>query len=162
MAELKDIVAYILQKSPNKDDMSKARLTKMVYLSDWRAALALGHQLTSINWLFDHNGPFVYDVIDMARHDKDFVIEHTTNYYGSNKTVISMNPARFYEPRLKESEREVIDHVISKTSDKSFKSFISLVYSTCPIRTQERYKHLDLVGLAQKYGQEREKRPSSN
>lgn len=41
MANLKDIIAYILQNYPSnkKHELSNARVTKMVYLADWRNCL---------------------------------------------------------------------------------------------------------------------------
>ena len=48
MAELKDIVAYILKKYPTKSDMSNARLTKLVYLSDWKHSIKTYSQISNI------------------------------------------------------------------------------------------------------------------
>lgn len=41
MAELRDVIAYILQRYPEDmaGELSNARVTKMVYLSDWRNCL---------------------------------------------------------------------------------------------------------------------------
>jgi hypothetical protein len=39
MAELKDIIAYYCKQYPHKAELSKARLTKMVYLADWKSAI---------------------------------------------------------------------------------------------------------------------------
>ena len=41
MANLKDIIAYILQNYPSnmKHELSNARVTKMIYLADWRNCL---------------------------------------------------------------------------------------------------------------------------
>ena len=48
MATLTDIIYYLISNYPHKDELSNARVTKMVYLADWHAAVKLGHQLTYI------------------------------------------------------------------------------------------------------------------
>ena len=35
MAKLVDVVGYLCEHYPHKAELSKARLTKMVYLADW-------------------------------------------------------------------------------------------------------------------------------
>ncbi len=50
MTELKDVMAYIIANYPFKGELSNARLTKMVYLTDWKNALLSGRQVTDISW----------------------------------------------------------------------------------------------------------------
>lgn len=151
--KLKDVVYYLLMNSPNRDDMSKAWLTKLVYLADWRSAIKFRRQITDIQWEFTHNGPFVYDVFDLARGDACFRVQNTFNAFGHHKTLISIGD-KHYAPNLSQEEREILDHVIRMTCGKTFASFISLVYSTYPIRTVEKYNDLNLVALAEKYQSE--------
>lgn len=75
-----NIVAYILKNYPNKKDLSKARVTKMVYLVDWRAAFDLGSQATDIQWYFDNYGPFVYTINDMVEEMSIFEKIRTNNF----------------------------------------------------------------------------------
>lgn len=82
---LKNIVAYILKKYPIKDELSKARLTKIVYLVDWRAAFDYGKQITNIKWYFDNYGPFVHDIENMAQDLEIFEKMTTRNYFGNKK-----------------------------------------------------------------------------
>jgi hypothetical protein len=53
MARLRDVVAYLCHEYPHKGELSKARLTKMVYLADWRSAIERGSQVTDIEWVFN-------------------------------------------------------------------------------------------------------------
>ncbi len=50
MAALKDIIAYYCDRYPHKEELSKARLTKMVYLADWKSAIVHGKQISDIKW----------------------------------------------------------------------------------------------------------------
>lgn len=153
MVQLTDVITYLCERYPNKQDLSNARLTKLIYLADWRSALKRNEKLTDISWIFDQFGPFVYDVKDAAVADPAFVVEDTVNAYGAPKTLIRLAADRDY-PTLSSEEQEVLDWVIDKSSEMSWNSFIRLVYSTYPIMSQDRGTALDLVELAQEYRSE--------
>lgn len=157
MAELRDVVAYLVKNYPYKQELSKARLTKMVYLADWRSAITRGKQITNIVWEFNHYGPYVDDIIDVARSDPSFSVKRGRNLYGWPKEVIKASPDIRYES-LTEDEKEILDFVIESTAPKYWDEFIRLVYSTYPIVTQPRFSKLDLVELARRYKEE-EKSP---
>lgn len=151
MAGLTDVIAYILKNYPDKSDLSNARVTKLVYLSDWRHAITYKSQITNINWYFDNFGPFVWDIKRTAEISSDlFVIHHSSNAYGNPKLLIGLR-REDYIPELSENERKSIDHVIDKTKDLIWSQFIRLVYSTHPIVSSNRYSYLDLVEKAEEY-----------
>jgi hypothetical protein len=152
MSHLRDVVAYICKNYPHKDELSNARVTKMVYLADWRSALTRGRQLTDIRWVFNHYGPFVYDVIDVVKEDPAFEVVSTENIYGEPKDLMWVADDIDY-PSLDEEEKELLDFVIKKSASKNWNEFLRLVYSTYPIATQERFSELDLVQLVQEYEQ---------
>ncbi len=153
MSKLQQIVAYYCLKYPYKDELSKARLTKLVYLADWFSALLDGAQLTRINWVFNHYGPYVDDVIDSVKSSPLFSVVSSRTIYGSQKYLISCN-ASFDEITLSKREREILDAVINKTQSLYFNDFVDYVYSTYPVKTNERYSEFDLVRLAKKYKEE--------
>lgn len=155
MTQIKDIIAYFCDRYPAPDDLSAARLTKMVYLADWKAAIDLGRQLTSIHWYYNEYGPYVSDVMHAAAaHPSDFRIDNSRNLRGNPKRIVSaVSP---YEPRLPEDDRRILDHVIRTTRDLSWSEFIRLVYSTYPILAKTKHSDLDLLELAARYKQERE------
>jgi hypothetical protein len=150
MASLRDAIAYICKNYPHKDELSNARVTKMVYLADWKSAIERGEQLTGITWRFDQYGPFVYDVLDAAREDPAFEIIPTRNMYGSQKDLLKVEDDVDY-PSLSGDDIEVLDFVIGQSASMTWSQFIKLVYSTYPIVTQERHSKLDLIKLAQEY-----------
>lgn len=151
MTHLVDIIAYLAKKYPYKNELSKARLTKMVYLSDWKFAITYGSQMTNLNWFFDNYGPFVWDIIDIVRaNPKLFEVEETVNAFGANKSLISIKTPE-YVPNISNDEKNVLDFVIESTKELTWKGFINLVYSTYPIVMSERYSPLDLPKLAKVY-----------
>ena len=76
-----------------------------------------------------------------------FTIEYSNNY---NAKRLGLNSSD-YKPNLSDTEIEVVKHVIHSTQNKSWDSFIQLVYSTYPIISSEKYNYLDLLKLASEY-----------
>lgn len=153
MKKLQRIIAYLCSEYPHKSEITKARLTKMVYLADWFSALLDRKQLTDIEWVFNHYGPYVDDVVDAAHSSLGFKIEHQSTMYGTSKYVISYK-GNIEELGLKKREKEILNAVIKKTKSMYFNEFVDYVYSTYPVRTKERYSTFDLVRLAEKYTKE--------
>ncbi|HHP0493825.1 Panacea domain-containing protein [Vibrio sp. Y29_XK_CS5] len=151
MNELQRIVAYLCSNYPHGSELSKARLTKLVYLADWFSALSDEETLTDIDWVFNHYGPYVDDVVDSVTRHKDFSVDHTKTMYGSDKWVISYHGSEREVNRLNERTKEILDLVIKKTKNMYFNDFIDYVYSTYPVRAQNRYTNLNLVELADEY-----------
>jgi hypothetical protein len=153
MATLKDTLAYLLLKYPYKNELSNARVTKMVYLADWHHALRAGMQMTNIKWFYDNYGPFVWDVKDTAEREKSlFRVASSSNYYGSSKCEFEILDSD-YHATLADSERRSLDHVIESTKQLGWDAFIRIVYSTYPILSSQRYSYLDLQGKATEYRQ---------
>ena len=150
MAQLRDIMIYYCKQYPLKGELSKARLTKMVYLADWKSAIEHGKQLTSINWIFNHYGPYVDDVSALALSDPNFNVESDVTSFGNRKQIISLKRPDLSH-NLNKKEQEILDHVIKETKRLNWDGFIQLVYSTFPVLTGIRGKTMNLVAAAQKY-----------
>jgi hypothetical protein len=148
MARIKDVTAYICAKYPHKDELSKARVTKLVYLADWKAAQQSNKQLTKIEWYFNNYGPYVDAVVNAAKKDPRFNVISTSTMYGDSKTLFTIKNDANFEKDLTESERKIIENVISETKNLYWDSFIKHVYDTYPIRVTDRHKTLNLVSLA--------------
>lgn len=151
MDSLIDIIKYLYDNYPHRDELSKARLVKMIYLADWRSAITNSKQITSVNWYFNHYGPYVEDIINEIRNDDNFKIIPTVNYYGQEKELIKICEDKKLEYSLSNETKEVIDFVIDTTKSLYWDEFIKLVYSTYPIASEDRYSELDLVKLAEEY-----------
>lgn len=150
MTELKDIIAYYCKKYPHKAELSKARLTKMVYLADWKSALERSKQISDIKWVYNHYGPYVDDVTIVAQTDKIFDVESTHNVYGGNKEIVRLKSDN-YQPSLTNTERNILDHIVTITASKYWNPFMELVYSTYPVMTSSKHSELNLVELAKDY-----------
>jgi len=152
MAEIKDIMAYIISNYPEnlRHELSNARLTKMIYLSDWHSCINRGSQITDISWFFDDFGPFVHDISETAKaYPSIFDIDTTKNSYGQPKRIFRMRSK--YTPTISGEERASVDHIIEITRKLYWKDFIRLVYGTHPVASSDRYSFLDLSKKAKEY-----------
>ena len=151
--KIRQVVAYFCEYYPHKKELSKARLTKMVYLADWRSAICHNTQITEINWEFNYYGPYVDDVIDAVRNHPAFKVLQSQNMYGELKEIVQL-VGEVSDDLLIRKEKEILWFVIQQTARMYWSEFISLIYSTYPIVTQSRFSLLNLVALAQKYNEE--------
>jgi len=150
MCKINEILHYFIQNYPYKDELSKTRITKMVYLADWIYSVKYHKQLTNINWYFDHYGPYVNDVYNAALSDKDIEILCTQSAFGNRKELFTFKDNFKVKDNfhLNDKEIEVLDEVINNTKYLNWNDFIKYVYSTYPIKTQKRYTTLNLPELA--------------
>lgn len=150
MASIKDILIYLIKYYPHKEELSNARLTKMVYLADWLNAIRKNQQLTNIQWYYDNYGPFVWDILDCVENNEDiFSVKYTTNMYGGEKRLINLK--KNVKENLSDEEKKILDEVIENTKSLYWTDFIKLIYSTYPILTSEKYSYLDLVNKAKEW-----------
>jgi uncharacterized phage-associated protein len=153
MVKIKYIIRYFVEHYPHKTELSKTRLTKMVYLADWYSAIKNGKQLTEIVWYFDHFGPYVVDVFNTVKEDHRIEIKTEFNQYGRPKQVIGLKERQFdflFKNRLDESTISILNEVIEDTKILYWSDFIAYVYSTYPIKHSPKYSTLDLHTLAKK------------
>lgn len=148
---ISNIIKYILQKYPYKSELSASRLTKMLYLADWKSAIESSKQLTDVKWHFNHYGPYVDDFLKIAKNDRDIKVINTCTVFGGRKQEIKLDDSFDGNIELTESQINVLDFVIEATKNKNYEEFIKLVYSTYPIVSNSKYSDLDLVNLAKDY-----------
>lgn len=147
--QLNDLIGYIVMNYKNKDDLSKARLNKIIYLIDWKSAIDKERQITNIEWYFNNYGPYVSDIETSLNFDERFYIEKTRNYFGNEKNIVRIKTNEFQKPL--DEEKLIIDLVINLTQELSWSEFINAVYSTFPIKESEKGSSLNLVQLAKEY-----------
>ncbi len=151
MNKLLDVMFYFCKFYPHENELSNARLTKLIYLSDWFSSLVYLKQITNITWKFNHYGPYVDDIIKCAYESSLFDVIYQNNFYGSMKTLIHLNDIDYTPISLSAEDKKVIDFVIEKTNSMYFNEFVDYVYSTYPISSNSRYSTLNLPLLAEEY-----------
>lgn len=149
MSKVKNVLRYLISRYPYESDLSKTRVTKMVYLADWYSVIKHNRQITNIDWVFDHYGPYVPDVFRTAEKDRKLKIKSSYSMYGTPKSLITLkNNDSDINYKLTNQEKEIIDAVIKETKDLSWNSFINKIYDTEPIRQGKRYGRLNLARYA--------------
>lgn len=150
--QLQDAVLYLCKKYPISTELSKARLTKLMYLADWESYKRTGASLTSIDWYFHNFGPYVDDVVEAARLSPHLEVIETSNFYGEKKEIIAAK-TNAPLPELEKAQSEILDSVINQTKTLFWNDFIKYVYSTPPILGSDRYTVLNMEHFAKKYRQ---------
>lgn len=153
MAQLRDILFYILANYPEhrSGDLSNTRVSEIVYLADWKHVLDHGRQISNIKWRIGNYGPYVEDIINLAKEERNlFSIKESANYFGNKKYLISLITKDF-RPSLASSERGALEHTLKQTGGLNFEDFVRLVYSTYPVANSEKYTQLDLSAQAEQY-----------
>lgn len=147
MTNLELLIRYILLNYPNIGELSKPRLVKLIYLIDWKYTIENGKQFTNINWYFNHYGPYVNDIIDLMRAQTDvFQVKSYSNQYEGitdKFNLIDKSPVT-----LTSEVKNITDLFIDYTYKLTWSNFISLVYSSYPIKTSLKYTNLDLVKMS--------------
>ncbi len=151
MTTLLDVMVYICQHYPRKDDLSTSRLTKMIYLADWRGAIDLDRPVTNTVWLYGFYGPDTVNVVNAARANPSlFSVRLVPNAYSGPKEVIALKP-RARPPQLGSEDRRILDIVIHTTLNMNWAELVRFVYSTYPMLSQQRGSVLPLRKLAREY-----------
>ena len=148
--KLVDLVFYVIKNYPHKNELSKARLTKIIYLLDWKSSLDYWEQITDINWYFDSYWPYVTDIVKIAENEDLFKLEPYMTYYNNIWTNIYLNDLD-YNPEISDNIKNVFAFIVKEIEKLNFNDFIDLVYSTYPIQVSERYSYLNLTSLANEY-----------
>lgn len=151
MSKLKDIIAYVLKNYPFKDELSNARVTKIIYLADWYSSINNGEQISNIQWVYDNYGPFVWNIKEEVENNPNiFKMKKTTNMFGGEKLLLSLVDTD-YSPNLDATAVKALKHIMKITKDLNWSDFIKVVYATYPISSSERYTRLNLVNKAKEY-----------
>lgn len=150
-AKISNLIKYLLKNYPYKSELSASRLTKMLYLADWKSAIEHSKQLTDAQWHFNHYGPYVDDFIKIAKDDDDICVVSTRTKFGGHKQEVQLSSNFDGTVELEEADRKILDFVISSTKNKNYEDFIKLVYSTYPVVSSSKYSDLDLIGMAKEY-----------
>ncbi len=125
--------------------LSKARLAKMVYLADWYACLETGEQLTDLEWYYDHYGPYLSKIFDIAKSDARF-----ETFRAGRADIIRLKDNSGVI-KLDQTQTSIVDRVRGASSAKQFREFLKLIYGTYPIRTVDQYSRLNLPVLAKEF-----------
>jgi len=150
MRNLEKLIRYILLNYPSVKELSKPRLVKLIYLIDWKYTIEHGSQYTDIKWYYNHYGPYVSEIIDfMKTRTEVFQVDSYSNQYeGITDKFILLDKSQI---DLESNIKIIADKFIDYTYKLTWSKFISLVYSSFPIKSSLKYTNLDLIALATEF-----------
>lgn len=138
MLDFVELFKIIISVYPQKQELTRDRLVKLTYLSDWRSAIINKKQITNIKWYINNYGPYIenmYDILKEKSFDINDSIEERKKFDGEIATEIMT----------------VVDFIINKTKELNNNDFATLVFSTFPLATSTKYSYVDLVEKAKQY-----------
>jgi len=149
MAQLRDVVAYLCKEYPHKQELSKARIAKMVYLAEFWEAVNEGHRLTDRVWKFRACGPYLRDIEEMPSNEKCFRVVKGTSVFGDPMELFTvLDDVDF--PSLTQEDMVVLDHVIKEAATKEWEDLCGFVSATIPAVWEPNDADLDLGAFAKK------------
>lgn len=148
MKKLKEVIEYIISNYPQPTELSKPRLVKLVYLIDWKNSIDYGKQVTGIKWFFNHYGPYAEDVINLMKSDTETfdVVSYENPYSGGITDKFKLKKS--VKSNLDNNTLKSADFIIKNTFNMNWSQFISLVYSSYPVKKGEKYTFLNLEKLS--------------
>ncbi|MDM8537669.1 Panacea domain-containing protein [Desulfobacterales bacterium HSG17] len=109
--------------------LHNAALTKMVYLIDIESVKKTGNQITSISWVRDNYGPFVWDVLNSASENQAlFAIGNEGN---GKRLICSQIDIEIERCEVDELLAELVEKIPNPKTN--FLSFVDYVYDTPPM-----------------------------
>ena len=149
--KLRDAMVYLCQRYARERDMSNARMTKLVYLADWKCSIEHGRQLTAVEWMSAFGGVSGEAVEALLKADKAFETLPVRDARGVTGKFLLRVAKDAGSPSLSEEDRVVLDFVLETAERLDWLEFSRLVHSTYPVFSNDRDERLDLPGLAKVY-----------
>lgn len=138
MLDFVELFKIIISVYPQKQELTRDRLVKLTYLSDWRSAIINKKQITNIKWYINNYGPYIENMYDMLK-EKSFDIND------------SIEERKKFDGEIATEIMTVVDFIINKTKELNNNDFTTLVFSTFPLATSTKYSYVDLVEKAKQY-----------
>lgn len=144
-----NILHYLVDKYPYPDDLTRLRVTKLIYLIDWKAVQKTGQQLTNITWSLGQYGPTTETIIETVDKDPGLTFLETVSNFGTKKYLLKTTiPDEQLSYNLSCENRHLIDTVINETKDLFWNNFMNHVYQTPPVIQAKSYGVLNLENFA--------------
>jgi hypothetical protein len=118
---------------PHEHPTNLLRALFLVYLVDWKASLERGKQVTNVQWRKASWGPFSQDVLSALAHLRSDVARGEPN------------------EELAAEERNIIDDLRQRWTDRDINELNRLVMSTYPMVVEGAEEPLNLPSLAAVY-----------
>lgn len=151
MDTILDVISYFHEHYPCKTCLSVAWVKDLMYLADWKSVLMHGSPITHVEWVFGDTGPksdkIIQSIIEYKENNPFWMVD-------LGAVPDTMKSAIKHEMKgytISSEVREVLDHVVTNTSDLDRNGLTKLVYSTFPMLSRPRYAVFDMENIAKEY-----------
>lgn len=138
MLDFVEVFKIIISFYPEKQELTKDRLVKLTYLSDWRSAIVNKKQITNIKWYINNYGPYIENMYDILKK-KGFDINN------------SIKERKKFVGEIETETITIVEFIVNKTKNLNNNDFATLVFSTFPLATSTKYSHVNLIEKAEHY-----------
>lgn len=73
MLDFVELFKIIISVYPEKQELTRDRLVKLTYLSDWRSTIVNKKQITNVKWYINNYGPYIENMYETLK-EKSFDI----------------------------------------------------------------------------------------
>ena len=138
MLDFVELFKIIISVYPEKQELTRDRLVKLTYLSDWRSTIVNKKQITNVKWYINNYGPYIENMYETLK-EKSFDINE------------GINERKKTNEKIETEIMTIVQFIINKTKNLNNNDFTTLVFSTFPLATSTKYSYVDLVEKAKQY-----------
>lgn len=149
---LLEVIQYLTQNYKGDGiGLSVSKLSKLVFLADWKSAINNRKQITNIQWTLHYSGPFCDEVSseNITKTSGLRIYVKQTLEHVEVDTVILTKPPVYSD--LNEKYKLILNIVLKNTQYLRWPEFLDFVYGTFPFEVSEPFTPIDLVELAEFY-----------
>ena len=138
MLDFVELFKIIISVYPEKQELTRDRLVKLTYLSDWRSTIVNKKQITNVKWYINNYGPYIENMYETLK-EKSFDINE------------GIKERKKTNEKIETEIKTIVQFIINKTKNLNNNDFTTLVLSTFPLATSTKYSYVDLVEKAKQY-----------
>ncbi|ELY77942.1 Panacea domain-containing protein [Natrinema gari] len=140
-AKLNDMIEYLVSHFSG-NALTRTKLVKLLYLADRESYIARDRQISNLNYIKYHYGPYSEDIVDTLQEmDGDKIRELSGR--SSNGTYYRYEANSDYEgSTLTREERAILKQVLREFEDTQTKQLVETVYDLDDLDSIEKYTPL--------------------
>lgn len=140
------LIAYIIEHLSGK--ITKTQLVKLAYLADLESTKFTNSQVSDIQWLRYHYGPYdkhLDERLGFLQQNGFIEIKQQNKVSDPDKTYFIFNyTGKSVDPNLEPVKKDIVDTIIKQFGSFTLNSLLKYVYDTEPMKGAKKDEPLDL------------------
>jgi hypothetical protein len=142
MSKFEQVAHFFVSRFPG---MGVVKLTRGMYLTDWRAAILLHNTITGMQWKLGEYGPEARELFSFLKTTAILRVEADKEGY------TQLNIADSHEYDFSKSEIDILEFVVNTLNEKQGNDLIRLINSTFPVIATNIGAEMNMTQLASEY-----------